>query len=76
MRTNRKGDKMEISKGVTLDYTGGAIVLKAEIAGLALPVLQDIKAKVDSGAIDPIKGTDLDKMLLDQVIDALIAAVK
>jgi hypothetical protein len=44
------------------------------------PYLAALKAKVESGAIDPIKGTDLDKMAmlaaLDQVnklIDAELA---
>lgn len=66
---------MEITKGVTLDYAAGALVLKAEIAAVAIPVLDDVKAKVESGEIDPVKGTDLDKMLVLQVIELLKSAL-
>lgn len=77
---------MEIAKGVTLDFVGGEVVLKAQgtgfellakgqVAGLAVPVLNEIKAKVESGEIDPIKGTDLDKTTLLGALDFLIETV-
>lgn len=59
---------MEVTKGVELSYAGGKLVLSADVASLLLPILEDLKAKVESGAIDPIKGTDLDKVAIEQVI--------
>lgn len=41
----------------------------------AKPVIMEIKAKIESGAIDPIKNTDLDKMAMLKMIDALVAAI-
>ena len=70
-----KGTKMIITKGVELKLEAGKLALTADVGALALPVLQDLKAKVDSGEIDPIKGTDLDKVVLDKVLNQLIAAL-
>lgn len=55
---------MEITKGVTLDYKEGSVVLSAHVSQFVGPVLEDLKSKVESGAIDPVKGTDMDKELL------------
>lgn len=52
---------MEVTKGVTLEYVDGAVVLKAEVKALIMAELEKVKAKVESGEIDPVKGTDLDK---------------
>lgn len=59
---------MVITKGVQLDYSAGKLALTADLGGLLIPILEDLKAKVESGAIDPIKGTDLDKVAIEQVI--------
>jgi hypothetical protein len=66
---------MEVVKGVELEYKEGKLVLSAGIAALLNPVLEDYKAKIESGEIDLIKGTDLDKMVVLQVIAALQAEV-
>jgi hypothetical protein len=66
---------IEVSKGVTVDYKDGKVVVEAQVAQFANPVLDDLKAKVESGAIDPIKGTDIDKSVLLSAIDFLKAAV-
>lgn len=63
---------MELAKGVELKYEGGKAILTADVASLAIPMLEDIKKKVESGEIDPVKGTDLDKLAIEQVI-ALLA---
>lgn len=60
---------MEITKGVTLDLQGGKVVLSADLGSFANPVIDGLIAKVTSGAIDPIKGTDLDK-------DAMLTVLK
>jgi hypothetical protein len=41
-----------------------------------LPKLLEFKAKIDSGEIDLIKGTSLDKMALDAAIDFIIGQFK
>jgi hypothetical protein len=66
---------MEVSKGVTVDYKEGKIVAEVQVAVFANPFLDDVKAKLESGEIDPIKGTDLDKLVLIQAIDFLKAVV-
>ena len=77
---------MELGRGISVDYQEGELLIKAQgngfeivakgqVAGLALPVLDQLRAQVESGAIDPIKGTDLDKGMILQVIDGLKAAL-
>ena len=50
-------------------------MLKDLLAEFAKPALLDLKAKVDSGEIDLIHGTDIDKAVLDQVLDLILAKV-
>lgn len=66
---------MEISKGVTVEYVEGAVVLKAQIKALVLEELAKVKAKFESGEIDLIKGTDMDKQAALMVIGAIEAAL-
>ena len=66
---------MELSKGVTVEYADGAVVLKAEIKSLVAEKLADVKAKLESGEIDLIKGTDLDKISAIKVIEAIEKAI-
>lgn len=66
---------LEVSKGVTVDYKDGKVVVEAQVAQFANPVLDDLKAKVESGEIDPIKGTDLDKSVILGAIEFLKSAV-
>ena len=53
--------KKEIIKGVEVEYKGGDITLTAKVASFLIPEIEKIEAKVMSGEIDLIKGTDLDK---------------
>lgn len=76
---------MEIGKsGVTVDYKEGALVitalegnaeLKIKAAAALNPVLDKFAAQVESGEIDPIKGTDLDKAALLKAIELIKAEV-
>lgn len=51
-------DEMAFAKEMALKY--------------AKPGLLAFKAKVDSGEIDIIKGTDIDKAVVDKVLDLII----
>lgn len=62
---------MEVTKGVTLDYKQGEVVLTAKVAELIAPVIEEFKAKVESGQVDPIKGTDLDKTAILGAVELL-----
>lgn len=62
---------MELVKGVTVDYVEGAIVLKAEVKSLVLAEIAKVEAKIESGEIDLVKGTDLDKQAALGLISAL-----
>lgn len=64
---------MELFKGGSLDYKDGALLLQIKVAGFILPKLDEIQKKVESGEIDLIKGTDLDKMAVLQVLAAIKA---
>lgn len=66
---------MEITKGVTLEYKDGKIVASLEVAKALVPALEVIEAKVESGEIDPVKGTDLDKAAMLKAIAFLKVAV-
>lgn len=70
-KSKTKEIEMELTKGVTLDYTGGQIVLKADVAPVVNKVIDDLKAKIESGEVDPIKGTDFDKDLILQALSLL-----
>lgn len=60
---------------VDLEYTGGNIVITAPVGSMLKPALEKIRADIASGAIDPIKGTDLDAIMLNKVLDALEGAI-
>lgn len=66
---------MELGQYADASYEAGDVVVKVHVSALLKPALQAIKDKVDSGAIDPIKGTDLDKVVLDKAIEALLAVL-
>lgn len=66
---------MEITHGVTVEYKDGKIVGSVEVLKLVNPVLDLAAAKVESGEIDPIKGTDLDKEALLKAIAFLKVAL-
>lgn len=71
--------KMEVTKGLLVDYKEGSLQLtysngpitgtvSVKAAAVLNPVLDGFQAKLESGEIDPIKGTDLDKTVLLQAI--------
>lgn len=64
----KKEKNMEVSKGLDLEFKDGKIVLSYDLKQVAVPVLDGLAAKVQSGEIDPVKGTDLDK-------DAMLKAI-
>lgn len=76
---------MEIGKsGIFLDYANGALTLTAlegkvvltAKAALALnPVLDKFAAEIESGAIDPIKGTEIDKTVLLKAVELIKAEI-
>lgn len=66
---------MELSKGVTVNYKEGKIVAEVEVASLILPKLEELKAKIESGEIDPIKGTSLDAVAMIGAIDFIKAEI-
>lgn len=66
---------MEISKGVSVDYKDGKVVAEIEVASLIVPKLDELKAKIESGEIDPIKGTSLDAVAMIGAIDFIKAEI-
>lgn len=62
---------MEVNKYVSLDYKEGKVVVAIDVAPTVNAFLDDTKAKVESGEIDLIKGTDIDKMVMLQAIELL-----
>lgn len=66
---------VKLGQYVDLALDAGKLSLSVDLDVLIKPSLVALKAKVDSGAIDLIKGTDIDKELLDKVLDQAIAAL-
>lgn len=66
---------MILAEGIVLDYVDGKVMLSAEVRALVAPALDSIKAKVESGEIDPIKGTDLDKQALLKAIEYIKSVI-
>jgi hypothetical protein len=64
---------MKLLEGVELKLEAGKLMLIAELAALILPKLAEIKAKVESGEIDLIKGMDLDKVAILKAIELIEA---
>ena len=52
---------MELTKGVTAEFKEGKAIIVADVGALLLPLLDQTKAKIESGEMDLIKGTDLEK---------------
>lgn len=62
---------MEVYKNVFINMEEGQVVLKVDLKTMVLPLLENIKADLEVGKIDPIKGTDLDKMALETAIELI-----
>ena len=65
----------EISKGITVGYENGVAFLQAKVGELIVAPIERIEAKIQSGEIDLIKGTDIDKDLLLKITAALKAEI-
>lgn len=65
--------KTEITKGVEIGIKEGKAYLEADLKLLAVKPIEEVEAKVESGEIDIIKGTDIDKVVFLKV-SALIKA--
>ena len=61
----------EITKGVIAKLENGVVSVEADLKVLALPVIEDIQKKIESGEIDLIKGTDLDATVANKVLEQL-----
>lgn len=62
---------MEVIKNVELKFEHGKIIVETDVKSLVIPMLEKLKEDVDAGKIDPIKGTDFDKIAIDQVIELI-----
>jgi hypothetical protein len=60
---------MDLGKGLELEYKDGKIVLSADILPVLAGPLSKLKADIESGKIDPIHGTDLDKEFMLKAVD-------
>lgn len=76
---------IEVAKGVFADFKEGKVEVSAADGGVKLtidagillkPKLADVRAKIESGEIDLIPGTDLDKHALLMVTDALLKEIE
>lgn len=74
---------MELGQYGKIDYKDGELALEAKVGEVSVkvaapvgkivvPVLKEKRAKFESGEIDLIKGTDLDKQAALMIIDAMI----
>jgi len=61
---------MQVSEGIEVKFEDGKAKLEVDVAAL---VLNKLKAGLESGAIDPVPHTDLDKEVLLKAIEALKA---
>lgn len=61
----------EITKGVIAKLENGVVSVEADLKVIAVPVIEDIQKKIESGEIDLIKGTDLDATVANKVLEQL-----
>lgn len=68
---------MEIVKGKygSINVEGGDVVARAPLGTLVKSKIADLKAKVQSGEIDLVKGTDIDATVALTVLDLIEAQV-
>lgn len=64
---------MKLASGLELNYSEGKVKLELALKDLVKPKLDDIRAKIESGELDLIKGTDLEKGPVLMAIDFLEA---
>lgn len=75
---------MEVYKGISVDYKDGSLILaglegavsfQVKAGLLLVPAIDGIIAKVESGEIDLVKGTDIEKGPVLEVLKGLKAAL-
>jgi len=66
---------MEVMKHVQLKYEEGKAIVEIEVKPVVVAEIEKIEAKVASGEIDLIPGTELDKLLVGQILAAVKALV-
>lgn len=64
---------MKIATGLDLNYVDGKVQLELALKDLIKPKLDDLRAKIASGELDVVKGTDLEKGPILMAIDFLEA---
>ena len=57
----------------SVEFKDGKIMI--DVGSMVKPAIMAFKAKVESGDIDPVKGTDLDKEVMIKAIDAILAQI-
>ena len=62
---------MKMFENVELDFKAGKVLVTVDLKSLIVPALPSLKNDVESGKIDPIKGTDLDKDAIVHVLDII-----
>lgn len=66
---------MELMKNVELKYENGKAIVEIEVKTVVIAEIEKIEAKVQSGEIDLLPGTELDKVLVGQILAAVKALV-
>lgn len=64
---------MEVMKNVEANLKDGKIVVEINVGAMLIPAIEGVKAKIEAGEIDLIKGTDIDKEVMLKAIDFLKA---
>lgn len=59
---------IELGKGVELDMNKGEVVLKAKVGFLLEGPLKKLEEDIQAGKVDPIPGTDMDKVAMLQAL--------
>ena len=66
---------MELMKNVELKYENGKAIVEIEVKTVVIAEIEKIEAKVQSGEIDLLPGTELDKVLVGKILAAVKALV-
>jgi len=66
---------MELMKNVEFKYEEGKAKIEISVKEVLVKEIEKIEAKIASGEIDLVPGTELDKMLVGQILAAVKALV-
>lgn len=56
-----------------MEYKDGKVII--DVGAMVKPAIMAFKAKVESGEVDIVKGTDLDKGVLLKAIDLMLEQI-